>query len=46
MLTALAFNKPTNKLAFSNVRGDIILREGGANDILYGHTELIEDITS
>ena len=36
-MTTLAFNKATGKIAGTNLRGDIIVRENGANDILYSH---------
>lgn len=46
MLSAVAFNKPTGKVASVNLRGDLIVREGGANTIIPGHSDLIENITS
>ena len=42
----MAFNKATGKIASVNLRGDIILREGGTNTIIPGHKELIENIAS
>ena len=46
MLQGSAFNKATGKIGCLNLKGDIIVRENGANQILPGHTNLIEHITS
>ena len=41
-----AFNKPTGKIASVNLRSDLIVREGGANKIIPGHKDLVENISS